>query len=104
MNFNKIKAFIQNAKNISSSYSTRRKVIYGGLIAIIMSFLAVIFLYQLVRLEIIDDLPSNLDLKEIENPLASEYYASGGELLGKYYIENRSLIDQGELSEYFVNA
>ena len=104
MNFNKIKAFIQNAKNIFNSYSTKRKVIYGGLGAVIMSFLAVIFLYQLVRLEIIDDLPSNLDLKEIENPLASEYYASGGELLGKYYIENRSLIDQAELSEYFVNA
>ncbi len=45
--------------------------------------------------------------KKLENPevnLASEIYSSDGELLGKYYIENRSNVHYRDLPPYLVNA
>jgi penicillin-binding protein 1A len=44
---------------------------------------------------------------ELENPqtnLATEVYSCDGELLGKYYIENRSPCKYDELSHYLINA
>jgi len=45
--------------------------------------------------------------EELENPksnLASEIYSSDGELLGKFYIENRSNVHYKNLSPYLINA
>ena len=45
--------------------------------------------------------------EELENPksnLASEIFSSDGQLLGTYYIENRSNITYEELSPYLVDA
>ncbi len=45
--------------------------------------------------------------EELENPksnLASEIYASDGELLGTYYIHNRSNIEYDDLNENVINA
>jgi len=44
---------------------------------------------------------------ELENPqtnLATEVYSCDGELLGKYYVENRSPCKYDELSPYLINA
>ena len=44
---------------------------------------------------------------ELENPqtnLATEVYSEDGELLGKYYLENRSPCKYDELSPYLINA
>jgi penicillin-binding protein 1A len=45
--------------------------------------------------------------EELENPqtnLASEIYTDNGELLDKFFIENRSLVEFEELSPYLVDA
>ncbi|MFK7798809.1 MAG: transglycosylase domain-containing protein [Aureispira sp.] len=50
------------------------------------------------------DLPS---FEELENPrsrIASSIYSSDGEVLGKYYIENRTPVIYDSLSSYLVNA
>ncbi|MBK7408575.1 MAG: transglycosylase domain-containing protein [Saprospirales bacterium] len=51
---------------------------------------------------------SNLpDTKELENPkstLASEVYAYNGEVLGRFFIENRVPVEYNELSPNLVNA
>jgi len=50
------------------------------------------------------DLP---DTKTLENPkseLASEVYAANGEVLGRYFIENRVLVDFDELSPFVAQA
>ena len=51
---------------------------------------------------------SNLpDTKELENPkstLASEVYAYNGDVLGRFYIENRVPVEYSELSPNLVNA
>ncbi len=47
------------------------------------------------------------DLKTLENPrseLASEVYSGDGELLGKYFIENRSPVDYEQISPNVINA
>ncbi len=51
---------------------------------------------------------SNLpDTKELENPkstLASEVYGINGDVLGRFYIENRVPVEYEELSPHLVNA
>ena len=51
---------------------------------------------------------SNLpDTKELENPkstLASEVYGINGEVLGRFFIENRVPVEYSELSSHLVNA
>lgn len=45
--------------------------------------------------------------EELENPkssLATEVYTADGELLGKFYFQNRSFIDHDELSTYLIDA
>ncbi len=51
-----------------------------------------------------DGMPST---KELENPRskeASEIYSSDGELMGKYYAENRTPVNFSDLSPYLVDA
>ncbi|MBX2845894.1 MAG: transglycosylase domain-containing protein [Saprospiraceae bacterium] len=61
-------------------------------------------LYLLVAFEVVDDLPSRRQLKRIQNPLASDLFAEGGELMGKYYIENRSNLEYEDLNDHFKDA
>lgn len=45
--------------------------------------------------------------EELENPktyLASEVYSSDGQLIGKYYIQNRSNIQYKDISPYVING
>ncbi len=47
------------------------------------------------------------DFARLENPqtnLASELITEDGELLGKYFLENRSFVDYGELAPHLVKA
>ncbi len=49
-------------------------------------------------------LPTTAELKAVRTPLASEVLSAEGELLGRYYIENRSYISYGELPEVVIQA
>ena len=70
-----------------------------------VSSLAVVALFFLfISLGWLGYMPS---LEELENPrsnLASEIYSSDQQLLGKFYIENRSNIHYSELSPNLINA
>lgn len=50
------------------------------------------------------DLPTFEDLENPSNALASEVFSGDGELLGKYYFQNRTNIHYRELSPNLVNA
>jgi penicillin-binding protein 1A len=68
--------------------------VIGGIASIIVLFTALSF----------TDLPS---VKELENPQtdqASQVFASSGEVLGRYYTENRVPVGFDELSPYLVQA
>lgn len=70
--------------------------------------LAMLFFLILLRLcvsfELIGDLPSREELVNINNPLATELYASEGQLIGKYYVENRTPLQLSDINDNFKNA
>lgn len=73
------------------------------LLWLLMICFAVIFFYGVVA-EWFGDMPT---FKELENPksnLASEVYSSNGELLGTFFIENRSNITYRDISPNLINA
>ncbi len=68
------------------------------------SFLFIILLFTLLSLGWLGFMPS---FEELENPksnLASDIYTADQQILGKYYIENRSNIHYNDLSPACINA
>jgi len=49
-------------------------------------------------------LPDYQELKEIQNPMATEVYSADGVLMGTYYIENRQFLEPSEIPEDIKNA
>ena len=49
-------------------------------------------------------IPDYRDLREIRNNEASSLYSEDGELLGKYYVENRTNVMFGSISHHAINA
>ena len=74
----------------------------GGLAFAVIAF--VILLALLVRFGAFGKLPSEKELANISNANASEIYSADGVLLGKYYIENRTIIDFEDISPDIINA
>jgi len=68
---------------------------FAGLGGLFSLFLFV----QLVRFGAFGSLPSVEDLKDIKNYTASEVYSEDGQLLGKYFVENRKNVGVDEVSK-----
>lgn len=92
------------AKNKKDGFLNSRKMIryfwtfYASVIGLVF------LLLFLISMGWLGFMPS---FEELENPktnLATEVYSEDGHLLGKYYIENRSNVNYGEISPYLVNA
>lgn len=66
--------------------------------------LVFVLIQLLVRLGFFGPLPNIQTLKSIESHNSSEIYASGGQLLGKYFIYDRTAITLDDLSAYVVPA
>lgn len=50
------------------------------------------------------ELPSNKQLRSIRNHTASEVVSADGQVMGRYYLENRVSIDNQKISVHVVNA
>ncbi len=70
----------------------------------IVGFVSSIAFFGLIYFGAFGKLPTTEDLKDIHNHEASEIYSADGELLGKYYIENREVVDYEDISPDIVNA
>lgn len=69
-----------------------------------LAFLFIILLFVLIAKGKMGFMPT---FEELENPqtnLASEIYTDNGELLDKFFVENRTLIEYENLSPYLVDA
>ncbi|MEM1320941.1 MAG: transglycosylase domain-containing protein [Bacteroidota bacterium] len=78
-----------------------RKIVKAMWAMLILGILSVALMFVFFSFQ---DLPT---FEELENPnsnLASEVYAANGEVLGRYYIENRVPVSYQELSPYLVQA
>ncbi len=72
---------------------------------ILLLFLFILFFYFAVRLGFFGSIPSKEELFNVKNPVASEIVASDGKtILGKYYLENRSQVAFGDISQYLTQA
>ncbi len=69
-------------------------------VAIGVSFLFV----MLVWAGVFGPLPSTKDLKDIQNPLASEVYSADSVLLGRYFIQERSDVKSDEIPKSLKDA
>ncbi|MBN2806892.1 MAG: transglycosylase domain-containing protein [Prolixibacteraceae bacterium] len=86
---------------------TLRKIKITGLALVSLiglGVLAFIVLILLVRLGGFGPLPDQQTLAAIHNEEASLVYASDGEIIGKYFAENRTNIAWDEVPEHLVNA
>ena len=69
----------------------------------ILVFLASLF-FILVFIGVFGPVPSKQQLREINNPVASEVFSADGKVIGRYYIENRSDASFDEISPNIINA
>lgn len=92
-------------KNSTPTTTTStNKIVRNAWLLVFAPFLLIIVFIILAALGWVGFMPS---LKELENPksaLASEIISGDGQILGKYYIENRSNVSFTELSPNIVDA
>ncbi|SMO67461.1 penicillin-binding protein 1A [Saccharicrinis carchari] len=65
---------------------------------------AVFVFLLLVYLGFFGRLPNKTELAQIDNDVASEVYAEGSVLMGKYYYQNRMSIENKRISKHVKNA
>lgn len=68
------------------------------------ALLTFLILQGMIRLGFFGELPNTTDLKSLENNNSSEIYAEGGQLLGKYFLYDRTAVTLADLSTYVVPA
>lgn len=76
---------------------------YGILGFIVLCFLGGLFVYS-VYAGLWGKLPDYEELRNIRNFEASELYSEDGELLGKYYVENRTNVKFDSISDNAIQA
>ncbi|MEZ4851613.1 MAG: biosynthetic peptidoglycan transglycosylase [Bacteroidia bacterium] len=83
-----------------SQYKPLTWVVGGALYLICMGLL----LHSMVVMGMIGTLPEDEDISRITNPLAAEVYSIDGVLLGRYYLEERTIIDFDSISQNVIDA
>ncbi len=94
----------RKAGNKSKKRSFRRKVTLFLFGIFLLSLLALSALFLVVFFGLTGHVPNSVQLREINNPQASEVYSEDGNLLGRYYVENRSNVTYGEISPNVIQA
>src|SRR4051812_35005019 len=67
-------------------------------------FAFVVLLVLLTAVGLFGSLPSFRDLENPKSNLASEVISSDKQILGKYYVENRSRVNFNQISPNAINA
>lgn len=60
--------------------------------------------YYMVASGWVGDVPTEKQLRQIQNYTASEIYSADGALLGKYFIQDRTNVRYEEISQYMIDA
>ncbi|MFM7021733.1 MAG: transglycosylase domain-containing protein [Flavobacteriales bacterium] len=71
------------------------------------SILSIVFLWLVVQynfLWLFGNMPSVSELKDPDLPVASEVYAADGQLIGKFFRENRSSVDMKDINPVFYKG
>lgn len=88
----------------SSGFRLGWKLFKGIFLLLVILAIAGVLLVYSVHAGLWGRLPDYQELRNIRNDEASALYSEDGELLGKYYIENRTNVNFNHISENAVNA
>ncbi|MBC5994553.1 penicillin-binding protein 1A [Pontibacter cellulosilyticus] len=66
--------------------------------------LVLVLFYFAIYTGFLGGMPSTKELKSVHNNTASEVYAAGGELLGRYYIQDRTNVKYADISPAAIKA
>ncbi|MCU4174454.1 penicillin-binding protein 1A [Carboxylicivirga sp. N1Y90] len=92
-------------KSTKQSGSTWKKKLFILSLKAAVAGIAVFAIFVFfVYLGLFGRLPSNAELAKIQNHTASEVFSSDKQLMGRYFVEHRLTIDNGEVSKHVVNA
>lgn len=64
----------------------------------------VLLLFVLTYIGFFGRIPKETELKNLKNPLTSTIYGSDKQVIGSYFLQNRSNIDSTQLNPHLVNA
>lgn len=98
------KASAGKRKKTKKKSSTQRRIWLFLLKACGVFFILFGLFFTAVYLGFLGVVPSRSQLLEIRNPQASEVFSADGNLLGRYYIENRSNVRFDEISPNVIHA
>lgn len=97
-------------KKINKGWKKLKSLSFPKIAGILLGFLilsitlAIILFYQSVRFGVFGSLPNERDLSNISNAVASEVYSADGQLMGKYYIQERTHAPFEKISPNIINA
>jgi len=98
----------QKYRTLTADSGARKKTLHQILKVTLWAVVGIVILNLLLFIAvwsgIFGKLPSGRELSAIENQLSSEIYAENGELLGKYFIYDRSHANLNQISENVINS
>lgn len=104
MYLNKIKGALASFKARFSHWSIWKKIaLISSLMAGAGIFILIVF-FSLVYYGHFNAIPSYSELRNIRNNVASEVYSVEGQLIGKYYYQERTHTPFDEISPYLIKA
>lgn len=71
---------------------------------VVFGLVAFLLFFSAVHTGVFGPMPSNEDLENLINSQASEIYSQDGQLIGRYYLENRSEVKLDSISPAIVQA
>jgi penicillin-binding protein 1A len=80
------------------------KILKWFLYVLAASMGLILLLVTLVWLGVFGKLPDKDQLKKIQHPIASEIYSADSVLLGRYYLQDRSPVDEKEIPKTLKDA
>lgn len=89
---------------MASAKSKYKKHLYWFWGIFSFPFVFITLLFTLISFDVFGPMPSFEQLENPENDLASEVWSEDGELLGKYYIKNRTWTNIDKISPYIIDA
>ncbi len=87
--------------NTKSRMKTAKKILWR---LTFLSIIAIVTFITLINYEVFGPMPSIQDLQNPSASIASEVYADDGQLMGKFYLEDRSPVEMKAISPNVINA
>lgn len=88
----------------SNNTSTLSLIINWSLRLLVFGLVVFILFFSAVHSGVFGPMPSNEDLEHLINSEASEIYSEDGQLIGRYYLENRSEVKLTDISKDLIHA